>query len=149
MTAKNGRLALSIQLYSGSVSIVHIFFKLVVHLLSVSVMDNAKKTFSMQDLNRSMTFFQHCTWNTQWAKKIWDVGMYQQPFSIHWYAMLAAMGKLVWVFVSNWLTVCLISTKQAIYSLKWHCKSYVQQVGMCLLRTASSIFYNFLKIAFV
>ena len=136
--------------YNGTVEVCQLC-TLVVHLLSVSVMYNTKKTFSTfsRDLNRSMTFFQHCTWNTQWAKKIWDVGMFHRPFSIHWYAMLSAMGKLVWVFVSNLLAVCLISTKQAVYYLKWLCKSYVQQVGVCLLRTASSRFYNFLKIAFI
>ena len=44
--------------------------------------------------------------------------MFHRSFSIHRYAMLSAMGKLVWAFVSNLWAVCPISTKQGIYSSK-------------------------------
>ena len=67
------------------------------------------------------------------------------PFSIHWYAAFSTMGKLAWAFVSNERAVCSISTKQAFYSLKPPGKSYVPQVGVCLVRMAYFRFYNFPK----
>ena len=59
------------------------------------------------------------------------------------------MGKLAWAFVSNGRAVCSISTKQDFYSLKPPGKSYVPQVGVCLVRMAYFRFYNFQEIVFV
>ena len=59
------------------------------------------------------------------------------------------MGKMACAFVSNERAVYSISTKQAFYSLKPPGKSYVLQVGVCIVRMAYFGFYNFQKNVFV
>ena len=109
-----------------------------VPLLSVRVTNNTEKTFSMfsKDPSRSFTLSQHWIRHAQWATNMSMWACFPPPFSIHWYAAFSAMGKLAWAFVSNVRTVCLISTKQAFYSLKPPGKSYVPQVGVRLVRMA-------------
>ena len=107
-----------------------------VQLLSVRVINNTDKTFSMffRDPSRSLTLSQHCTRQTQWATNMSMWACFPPPFSMHWYAAFSAMGTLAWAFVSNGRAVCSISTKQAFYSLKPPGKSYVPQVGVRLIR---------------
>ena len=88
------------------------------------------------DPSRSLTLSQHCTRHAQWATNVSKWACYPPPFSIHWYAAFSAMGNLAWAFVSNGRAVCSISTKQAFYTLKPPGKSYVLQVGGCLVRMA-------------
>ena len=118
-----------------------------VPLLSVRVINNTEKTFSMfsSDPFRSLTLSQHCTRHAQWATNMSMWASFPPPFSIHWYAAFSAMGKLARAFVSNGRAVCSISTKQAFYSLKPPGKSYVPQVGVRLVRMAYFRFYNFQK----
>ena len=120
-------------------------------LLSVCAINNTEKTFSMfsREPSRSLTLSQHCTRHAQWATNMSMWACFTQPFSIHWYAVFSAMGKLNWAFVSNGRAVCSISTKQAFYSLKPPGKSYVPQVGVRLVRMAYFRFYNYPKIVFV
>ena len=59
------------------------------------------------------------------------------------------MRKLAWAFVCNGRAVCSIYTKQALYSLQPHGKSYVPQVDVRLVRMAYFRFYNFPKIVFM
>ena len=124
---------------------------LMVPLLSVRVISNTEKTFSMfsRDPSRSLTLSQHCTRHAQWATNMSMWACFPPPFSIHWYAAFSAMGQLAWAFVSNGRAVCLIFTKQAFFSLKPPGKSYEPQVGVCLVRIAYFRFYNFPKIVFV
>ena len=124
---------------------------LMVPLLSVRVINNAEKTFSMfsRDPSRSLTMSQHWTRHAQWATNMSMWACFPPPFSIHWYAAFSAVVKLAWAFVSNERAVCSISTKQAFYSLKPPGKSYVPQVGVRLVRMAYFRFYNFPKIVFV
>ena len=72
-----------------------------------------------------------------------------EPISIHSYAAFSAMGKMAWAFVSNVRAACSISTKQDFYSLKPAGKSFVPQVGVCLVRMAYFRFNNFPKFVFV
>ena len=130
---------------------VRYFPPLIVPLLSVRVINNTEKTFSIfsRDPSMSLSLSQHCTWHAQWATNLSMWACFTPPFSIHWYAAFSAMGKLAWAFVSNGRAVCSISTKQAFYSLKPSGKSYVPQVGVRLVRMAYFRFYNFPKIVFV
>ena len=120
---------------------------LMIPLLSVRVINNTEKTFSMfsRDPSRSLTLSQHCTRHVQWTTNMSMWACFSPPFSIHWYAAFSAMGKLAWAFVSNGWAVCSISTKQAFYSLKPPGQSYVPQVGARLVRMAHFRFYNFPK----
>ena len=59
--------------------------------------------------------------------------MYHQPFSIHWYAILSAIENCVFLFFFNLWVVCLISTKQFIFTLKLPGKSYVAQICVIFL----------------
>ena len=124
---------------------------LMVPLLSVRVTNNTEKTFSMfsRDPSRSLTLSQHCTRHAQWATNMSMWECFLPPFSIHWYPVFSAMGKLVWAFVSNGRAVCSISTKQAFYSLKPPGKSYVPQVGVRLVWMTYFRFYIFPKIVYV
>ena len=124
---------------------------LMVPLLSVRVTNNTKKTISMfsRDPSRSLNLSQHCTRHAQWATNVSMWACFLPPFSIHWYAAFSAMVNLAWAFVSNGRAVCSISTKQAFCSLKPPRKSYVPQVGVCLVRMAYFRFYNFPKMVFV
>ena len=122
-----------------------------VPLPSVRVTHNTEKTISMfsRDPSRTLTLSHNCTRHAQWATYVSMWACFPPPFSIHWYAAFSAMGKLAWAFVSNGRAVCLISTKQAFYTLKPPGKSYGPQIGVCLVRMACFRFYNFPKIVFV
>ena len=124
---------------------------LMVPLLSVRVTNNTEKTFSMfsSDPSRSLTWSQHCIRHAQWATNMSMWACFPPPFSIHWYAVFSAMGKLAWTFLSFGRAVSTLSTKQAFYSMKPPSKSYVPQVGVRLVRMAYFRFYNFPKIVFV
>ena len=63
-----------------------------------------------------------------------SVGKFDRPSSIHWYAMISAMRKFAWAFVSNVRAVCSISTKQDFWCSKQPGKSYVPLIGVCLVR---------------
>ena len=124
---------------------------LMVPLLSVRVTNNTEKTFSMfsRDPSSSLTLSQHWTRHGQGATNMSMWAWFYPPFSIHGYSAFSAMRKMAWAFVSNGRAVYSISTKQAFCSLKPPGKSYVPQVGMCLVRMAYFGFYNFPKIVFV
>ena len=124
---------------------------LMLPLLSVRVINNNEKTFSMfsRDPSRSLTLSQHFTRHAQWATNMSMWACFPSPSSIHWYTAFSAMGKLAWAFVSNGRAISSISTKQAFYSLKPPGKSYVPQVCVRLVRMAYFRFYNFPIIVFV